>query len=109
MSYFHGQGGHCNRHFKKAGWSTEVQPDTSREDELRSRSHTATSTQLSETRNELNRVDPELCDRSGGGDGLPDYHFPVFQYSCLAIRYWAHCLDLHWHFHRSLLRAATAV
>jgi hypothetical protein len=38
MSYFHGQGGHCNRHFKKPSWNaTAVQPDTTREDEATAR------------------------------------------------------------------------
>jgi hypothetical protein len=92
---FHGQSGFATSHFKR--WkSTPVQPDTWRQDEAT-------------TRYIPNRVDPELCDRSGGGDGRPDYHFPVFRYSHLAYRHWANCLDFYWNFNSALLRAATAI
>jgi hypothetical protein len=86
MSYFHGQGGHCNRHFKKAGWSTPVQPDTSREDE-------ATARNLS------NRVNSELSDRSNGCNGRTSPDFSSLWYSNPFARYMAYSVYLYWHLH----------
>jgi hypothetical protein len=95
MTQFHGQGGHAISHFKR--WkSTPVQPDTTREDEAAAR-------------NLANRIATELPDRSGGGDGRPDYHFSLVWYSRLAARHWIDCADFYWNFNRSLLRAAKIV
>jgi hypothetical protein len=92
---FHGQSGFATSHFKR--WkSTPVQPDTWRQDEAT-------------TRYIPNRVDPELCDRSGGGNYWADHRIPLFWHHNLAARHWANCLDFYWNFNSALLRAATAV
>jgi hypothetical protein len=97
MTYFHGQGGHCNRHFKKPSWNaTAVQHDTSREDEAKERY-------------KLNRVDAELCSGGGNSDHRTDHHLPLVWYSRLIARHWLDSVDLYWNFNRALLRAATTV
>jgi hypothetical protein len=96
MSYFHGQGGHCNRHFKKAGWSTPVQLDTSREDEAAAR-------------NLANRISTELPDRSGGGYRGPDNSFSPLFYPHFFIRHWLDCLDFHWRIGAALVSRSTAI
>jgi hypothetical protein len=95
MTYFHGQGGHAISHFKR--WkSTPVQPDTSREDEAAAR-------------NLSNRVDPELCDRSGGGNSWTDYSIPLVWHPYFFWGYFAHSLAVHIYKHSSKLYSATAV
>jgi hypothetical protein len=95
MAAFHGQGGHATSHFKR--WkSTPVQPDTSREDEAKAR-------------NQLNRVDPELCDRSGSSNHWADYRVSVVRHQNILARYFFDSWHLYFYFNRSLLRIATAV
>jgi hypothetical protein len=97
MTYFHGQGGHCNRHFKKPSWNaTAVQEDTSRADEAAAR-------------NLSNRVNSELPAGGERSDSGPSHSLSLLFYPHLAIRHWTDCLNLYWHFNRALLRAATAI
>jgi hypothetical protein len=95
MAAFHGQGGHATSHFKR--WkSTPVQPDTSREDEAKAR-------------NQLNRVDPELCNRGGGGYCGPDYSIPLVWHPYFFWGYFAHSIAVHIYKHSSKLYSASAV
>jgi hypothetical protein len=95
MTAFHGQGGHATSHFKR--WkSTPVQPDTSREDEAKAR-------------NQLNRVDPELCNRGGDSNHWADYRVSTLFYPHFFIRHWLDCLDFHWRIGAALVSRSTAV
>jgi hypothetical protein len=92
---FHGQSGFATSHFKR--WkSTPVQPDTSRADEAAAR-------------NQLNRVDPELCDRSGGSYYWANSNIPLVWYSRLIARHWFDCLDFHMRVSAALVSRSTAV
>jgi hypothetical protein len=78
---FHGHSGFATSHFKR--WkSTPVQRDTSREDEAKERY-------------KLNRVDHELCDRSGSSNSWTDYSLSPLFYPHFAVRHWLDCVDLY--------------
>jgi hypothetical protein len=95
MTAFHGQGGHAISHFKR--WKpTLVQSDTWREDEAKAR-------------NQLNRVDPELCDRGGDSNPWADYRLSMVRHQNIIARHFFDSFALYLHIHRSLLRAATAI
>jgi hypothetical protein len=92
---FHGQSGYATSHFKR--WkSTPVQPDTWRQDE-------ATARYIP------NRVDPELCDRSGSSNHWADCRLSMVRHQNIIARYFFDSLSLYFYFNRSLLRIATAI